>query len=419
MKILFIHQNMPGQYKHIAPLMAADPNNEVVFITRPTKVTIPNVIKIEFDVKRDSQPDIHKYLIPYERAIFAGQEVWRACNKLKQAGFIPDVVVAHPGWGDALFVKDIFYDTPLLNFQEFYYRSFGSDMHFNPNDPIVPNELARVRIKNSNNIMNLDACDWGICPTHWQAKQLPQGFMHKISVLHDGVDANVAAPAKGRTITLANGKTLKQGDEIVTHVARNFEPYRGFPTIMRAFDIILKERPNCEILVVGNDGVSYGRGLENGKTYKQQMLEELPDLDMNRLHFLGTVPHADMIQVMQISSAHIYMTYPFVLSWSMLEAMSTGCLMIASDTPPVTEVIEDGKNGLLVDFFSHEGLAKRIHEALDKQEELQPIREAARQTVLDKYALDKLLPLHVKLITDLAKGQLPPQAAEEINQLYV
>lgn len=417
MKILFIHPNMPGQYKHLVRAFADDPEHEVAFVTKETPVTIPNVHKVEYRVERDSKPDIHRYLINFERAIFTGQEVWRVCKKLKHAGFIPDVICAHPGWGDVLFIKDIFPHSPLLNFVEFYYSAFGSDMHFDKTEPVVPDELGRVRIKNANNLINLDACDWAISPMHWQAGQNPAGFQSKISVLHDGVDTDAASPSPGQTYTLPNGVTLTQDDEVVTHVERNFEPYRGFFTVMRAIEVLLKERPKAHFILVGADGVSYGKAPEGDLTYRQMMLKEL-DIDRDRVHFVGTVPHSELMTILQVSSAHLYFTVPFVLSWSMLESMATECLLIASDTPPVKEVIEHGKNGLLVDFFSHDELIKQVHHALDHRDDMVAIRKAARQTVLDKYSLEKLLPYHKSLVLDLAKGELPPSTHDKIMALY-
>lgn len=296
---------------------------------------------------------------------------------------------------------------------EFYYHALGADVYFDPREEINPNEVSRIRVKNSTNLFNLESCDWAISPTFWQKQLHPQLYQHKFSVLHDGIDTNHIRPLRMGTITLPNGTVLKQGDEIVTYVARNFEPYRGFPTVMRGIDLLTKRRKQCHVLVIGSEGVSYGKRPEGEKSFKQQMLEEL-DLDMSRVHFLGSLPYEQYLTTLQFSRAHIYYTLPFVLSWSMLEAMALGCVVVGSDTPPVAEVIQDGKNGLLSNFFSHEQLANRLEEVLDHPTGMQHIRDNARQTVLDHYALDKVLPLHLGLIQDLANKQLPPPTAEAI-----
>ena len=414
MKILLLHPNIPGQYKHIARILGADPANEVVFASKPKQgVSIPGVRRVEYDVDSNPSAETHRYIQGLAKNIMSGQALWRLCVKLKREGFTPDIICAHPGWGDALFVKDVYPDVPLFSFMEFYYRAFGSDVYFDPRDEVNPDDVARIRIKNATNLFNLEACDWAISPTFWQFQQHPKEFQHKISVLHDGIDTDLIQPMVKNTLTLPGGAVLKQGDEIVTYVARNFEPYRGFPTVMRAIERITKRRPNCHVLVVGSDGVSYGRKLEDNKTYKQQMMDEL-DIDESRVHFLGSLPHNQLISVYQFSSVHIYYTVPFVLSWSMLEAMSAGCALVASNTPPVAEVINDRENGMLASFFSHEELAEKVEEVLSHPDGMRNMRHAARRTVIDKYDLKKVLPLHLELIRDIADRRLPPPAAKKI-----
>ena len=406
MKILFLHQNMPGQYKHLARVFGADPKNEVYFISKPKPVEIPGVKKITYKLHREQNKDIHHYLAPAESAVLYGQAVARVLMDLRKTGFKPDVVCAHPGWGEAMFVKDVFPDAPLLNYFEFYYHSSGSDVGFDPEYNVTLNDLCRIRVKNMNNLLSLEACDAGVSPTRWQRKQFPAEFLYKIAQIHDGIDTKIAAPNPGAKIQLPNGKQLGRDDEIVTYVARNLEPYRGFPTFMRAVPEICRRRPNAHIVIVGGDGVSYGRKLPKGQTFRAKMLKEVK-IDPERVHFAGYLPYDKFLKILQASSVHIYLTYPFVLSWSMLEAMSAGCLVIGSDTAPVTEVISDGKNGLLVDFFSPKQIAERIDEVLDHKDRMARIRKAARDTILERYDLDMCLKKHVKLIKSLAAGKLP------------
>ncbi len=417
MKLLFIHPNMPGQYKHLCRAFAANPENTVVFVTKPKSLEIENVHKVEYKLRREPMPGTHRYLIGTERGILTGQEVWRVCKRLKdEEGFIPDIVCAHPGWGDAMFVKDIFPDTPLLSFFEFYYHSRGVDVNFDPESPAVMDDEARVRTKNIINLLSLEAADWGFSPTHWQHGLHPKVFHHKMSVLHDGIDCATCHPDPQANMMI-NSMPIKAGDEIVTYIARNFEPYRGFPTFMRAAEIIHRERPGCHILAIGADEVSYGRQLPKGETWRHKMLSEVK-VDMNRLHFLGTVPYATLIRIFQITKAHIYLTYPFVLSWSTLEAMACGVALVSSRTPPVEEVITHGYNGLLADFFSPEEVAARVFEVLDHPDGMPEMRANARKTVLQRYDLKKMLPLHVRLVEEIAARQFPPPVQQDIDALY-
>ncbi len=421
MKILFIHPNMPGQYKHLARMLAADPANEVVFLTKPKPgVEIPGVLKVEYEVSREVDKATHRYLIPVERGIFVAQEVWRVCKQMKDSGFTPDVICGHLGWGEGFFLKDIFLDTPVLSLLEFFYEAHGADVGFLANvdgEAMQADQAAKLRIKNMIHLSNLTWCDWGVTPTYFQLDRHPKIFHPKISVLHDGVDTDAARPGKGSTLTLPNGLKLSPQDEVVTYISRNFEPYRGIDPFMRAASIIQKRRPNCHIIMVGADGVSYGASLKPGEIpYRQRLLKEL-QFDKARLHTLGFLSYEEMLKVMQISSAHIYLTVPFVLSWSMMEAMAAGCVVIGSDTAPVREVIRDGENGLLVDFFSPEQIADKVDEVFAHRDRMRDIRHEARETILQRYALDKVLPLHMELIRDLAERRLPPPTAAHIEAI--
>jgi glycosyltransferase involved in cell wall biosynthesis len=255
----------------------------------------------------------------------------------------------------------------------------------------------RVRVRNAPILLDLYSCDRGLSPTQWQRQQFPPEFQPKLKVLHDGIDTSFFQPQPGAKLVLPSiGLDLSHVDELITYVARGMEPYRGFPQFMRSVALIQKRRPNCHAVVVGEEGVFYGRTLPDNKTYKQQMLEELPQLDLTRLHFTGRLSYDQYLQVLQASSVHIYLTYPFVLSWSMLEALSTGCLILGSSTPPVMEVIRDGENGLLVDFFSAEAIADRVDEVLEHPDRMARLRQNARATILEGYDLAKLLPEHLQ-----------------------
>ncbi|MBW4662517.1 MAG: glycosyltransferase family 4 protein [Drouetiella hepatica Uher 2000/2452] len=410
MRILFLHPNFPAQFRHLATALAKDPQNQVVFGTKRVEGSLPGVHKVLYRVPHPAHPQTHPYVRSLESAVIEGQAVYRMGQALKAQGFIPDVVCGHSGWGPTLFIKDLFPQAKLYGYFEWFYHAHGSDADFDPSDPLDANAAARIRVKNAPILMDLVNCDRGISPTHWQQQQFPAEFHSKIKVLHDGIDTTFFCPKPGAKLVLpAIGLDLSQVDEIVTYATRGMEPYRGFPQFMESVALIQQRRPNCHVVVVGDDRVAYGKTLPNGKTYKQLMLEKLP-LDLSRLHFTGSLPYDQYLQVLQASSAHIYLTRPFVLSWSMLEAMATGCLVIASRTAPVTEVIQDGKNGLLVDFFSPNEIADRVDEALgqganlgDCTYRLSSLRTKARQTILKHYDLATLLPQQIQELL----GELP------------
>jgi glycosyltransferase involved in cell wall biosynthesis len=420
-RILFIHQNMPGQFVHLARHFAADHRNKVAFITKRKNVQMPGVLKLEYELAAPKGRIPHQWLINAQNAVVYGEATARAIGTLtKKHRFQPDVVVAHPGWGEALFVKDLLPGVPLLNYIEFFYRAFGADSHFDPNEPVETSEMFRIRIKNTNNLLSLDCCDWGICPTYWQWWQNPREYRSKLSVLHDGINTDVVRPDPEAVFELPGGKKLTRKDPVVTYVARNLEPYRGFPQFIHAIAQVMARRPDVNVLVIGGEQAGYGKKAPEGTTYREMLLKEVA-LDSSRIHFLGQVPYSAFVKVLQVSSVHVYLTVPFVLSWSMLESMAAECLLVASATPPVLEVAEDGRNALLADFFAPGEIAGRILEALERQEELAPIRKRARETVLERYALNRCLPQHVAIIETLAAGRRPEPArgpAPEVERVF-
>ena len=311
---------------------------------------------------------------------------------------------AHAGWGPSLFIKDIFPDSKLCCFFEWFYHAHGSDADFDPSFPLDADGEARIRAKNATILLELNNCDQGLCPTYWQKAQFPKEFHSKLEVLHDGIDTDFFKPKPNSTLKLPSlGLDLSHVDEVVTYVGRGMEPYRGFPQFMESVVEVQRRRPHCHVVVVGEDRVAYGTPLANGKTYKQLMLDKL-SLDPSRLHFTGPLPYPEYKQVLQASTAHVYLTRPFVLSWSMLEAMATGCLVIGSDTEPVREVIEDGRNGLLSNFFSPKDIAERVDQALDSPEQMAVVRSGGRSTIEQRYALKNLLPRHVEWLRSPKSG---------------
>jgi glycosyltransferase involved in cell wall biosynthesis len=337
----------------------------------------------------------------YENGVLHGQQVARQCLRLRQNVFMPDIIVAHPGWGESLFVKDIFPRAALLHYCEFYYHGFGTDIGFDPAFPADFDMICRARALNAHLLLGLEACDRGISPTHWQRRQHPMALRDKIDVIFDGVDARQVRPDADAWFTLPNGAVLSREHEVVTYVARSLEPYRGFPSFMRALPRILASRPRARVVVVGDDNVTYGQPPTEGGSWRAQMLNELGDLDAGRVHFLGSIAYEDYLRLLQVSTVHVYLTVPFVLSWSCVEALAAGCVVVGSRTPPVVEVIEHGRSGILVDFFSPDEIADQVVDVLRCPEEFHSLRLGARESVLDRFDLAKCLPEQIKLVRQM------------------
>ncbi|MFO0121621.1 MAG: glycosyltransferase [Inhella sp.] len=320
-----------------------------------------------------------------EDAVLHGQAVARILLQLKTKGWAPDTILAHPGWGDPLYAKDVFPDARLVHYCEWFYNSEGADIGFDPEFPASFDDRTRIRSWNALHLLNLNNCDVGISPTHWQKAQHPKAYLDKIVVAHEGIDTENLGPDPNAVFKTPSGEVLWANDPnkpVITYVARNLEPYRGFHTFMRALPAVQKAQRNAHVLIVGGDNVSYGSQPKGAKCWKDKMLAEVGShLDPTRTHFLGKVPYADYKRVLQVSSEHVYLTYPFVLSWSCLEAMATGCLMVAGDTAPVREVLSDGRSGRLVSTTSSSLVAAALREALDSPlSSSQPLRLEARSS---------------------------------------
>jgi len=405
MNYLFVHQNFPAQFRHIARNLADNNENKVFAMGDKKNIhsrgfNHPNVNLVDYPFDPPVSKETHNYLRSYDRDIRRGQSVARASLHLKEQGFYPDVVIAHPGWGEALFLKDIFPNARHILHCEYYYHAKNADVGFDPEFPITLDSEFRIRIRNSTQLQCLAYCDAGISPTLWQRSRYPADFQPKIQLVHEGINTNLAKPDP--SARFSKGKlSVDMGSEVVTYVSRNLEPYRGFHSFIRALPTLQKLRPNAHVLVVGGDDVSYGQKPPSGKTYRKYYCDEVRgDVDWSRVHFLGKLPYGEYLKVLQISKAHVYLTYPFILSWSMLEAMSAGCLVIGSSTPPVMEVIEHEKNGLLVNFYEPESIAQTVAKVLEKPDDYFPLRQAARKTIIENYDLASIcLPKWTSLLS--------------------
>ena len=399
MRYLFIHQNFPAQFRHVAKALADDPDNQVVGIGEERNLKgrpalHPRIRVLAYRPHGKTHPETHHYLRDFESHIRRGQSITRLLLTLRdREGFRPDVVVAHPGWGEGLFLKDIFPEARVVQYFEYYYQGSGGDVGFDPEFPATLDDQLRIRIKNSTQLHSLVGCDRGISPTLWQKSRYPAELQDKIDVIHEGIDTALVKPDPLAWVEI-NGQRLSAGDEVVTYVARNLEPYRGFHTFMRMLPTLQATRPNARVVIVGGDEVSYGKRPPEGQSYRKLYCAEVQDrVDWSKVYFVGKLAYADYLRVLQVSAAHIYLTYPFVLSWSMLESMSAGCLVVASDTAPAREVIEDGRNGLLADFFDAEKLAARVAGVLAHPDRYHQLRENARKTIVKHYDLrDVCLP---------------------------
>ncbi|MBG0791365.1 MAG: glycosyltransferase [Desulfovibrionaceae bacterium] len=418
MRVLISHTNFPAQFRHIAEYLGRSKENQVVFATRTPRAewVIPGVKKAVF-TPAEAKGEIHPPAHEQDAAMRHGAAMVRLCERLKRDGFVPDVILGHSGWGQTLFLRDVFPETPFVGYFEWYYNADSAEIAFDGRERTLT-ERARLRTRNTPILHDLASCRVGVTPTAWQRAQFPAEFRPKLMQVHDGINTRYFSPAEGGrlpagTLDLPDAD-LSGAEELVTYCARGLEPYRGFPDFYKSLPAVLDARPGCHVLIVGDDRVCYSPKLPDGETYKENA-RRLVKLDESRVHFTNALPYGQYRQVLRASSAHVYLTWPFVLSWSMLEAMSCGCLVVGSDTEPVREVIRHRENGLLTDFNSPEKIAEATIDALENQADYAALRDRARQTILDGYCLSRCLPVHLNLLARLA-GAEPPAAGRQPEQ---
>jgi glycosyltransferase involved in cell wall biosynthesis len=401
MNILFIHQNFPGQFKFLAPALVRQGHKVLAMTMQKIEAKQwQGVTLIPYSTSKGTTPNVHPWVSDFETKVIRSEACFKAALQLKAGGFHPDVIISHHGWGESLFIKEVWPQAKLAIYCEFFYHPLGADVGFDPEfPPSDPGDACRLRLKNLNNLLHFEVADAGLSPTHWQASTFPEAFRSKITVVHDGIDTETVAPNTGVELTLkkANGQDLRmtRKDEIITFVNRNLEPYRGYHVFMRSLPELLKRRPHAQVLIVGSDDVSYGARptlAQNGGTkwkdiFANEVRPKIGDDDWQRVHFLGHLPYKYFIPLLQLSSVHVYLTYPFVLSWSLLEAMSAGCAIVASDTQPLHEAIQHNQTGRLVNFFDTYSLTHEICTLLDNPAERYRLGANARQFAQETYDL--------------------------------
>ncbi len=407
MKYLFVHQNYPGQFLHLLLHLQANQDNQLVFITETNVNTIPGVQKFcyqkpEFDTF--SSEDVMEFEMATRRA----RIVQHVARTIRDLGFTPDIIIGHHGWGELLNLQDVWPGVPILGYFEFYYHDRGLDVGFDREFPALPGGLARVRVKNAVNLLALNNPGHGQTPTQFQLSTYPDWAQKKITLLREGVYLNMACPKpelRSEVMDL-DGFRIEPTDTLVTYVARDLEPYRGFHTMMRALPRLHRLRGNLKVVMVGGDGVSYGARLNDGTTWREFFMREVGGvIDQSRVHFPGRVPYDTFLSLLQRSDAHVYLTYPFVLSWSLREAMACGCAIVASDTEPVTEFVKHRQTGYIVRFPDALALADGVAEVLENQKLNARMRRNARAWAEKNLSMPHYLAEYEQLIARLVAAR--------------
>lgn len=424
MNVLLVHQSFPSQFRGLAPALIARGDTVVAL---GMDATVPEAWEgiriIKYPANRSSSKTIHPWLGTYETHVIRGDSCFLAAKKLKGEGFTPDVIVVHPGWGEALFIDQVWPGIPIILYCEYFY-SVNRDSGFDPDFPTDAEiDGRRLQVKNTTNIMSFESASVGVSPTQWQANTYPERLREKIQVIHDGVDTTTVKPNENAQLLIKGKLKLTRQDEVLTFVNRNLEPYRGYHVFMRALPALLRQRPKMQVLIVGGDKVSYGSPSPDGRSWKEVFFTEVePKLsgeEKARIHFLGQLPFSKYLGLLQVSTVHVYLTYPFVLSWSLLEAMSAGCAIVASNTDPVKEFIKDSVHGLLVDFFDTQALIEQINFLMDSPVARQLMGIQARHRIQKNYDFKTCsLPRWLDLITTASQKRVVARSVHPVDRPF-
>ena len=419
MNFLFVHQNFPGQYVHLLRSLLADNEarpgtHEIVFMTEPNQNYMDGVRKVTYS-RPPPQP---KALAPaaweFESAALRAQAGYQGAQQIKALGFKPDIIIGHHGWGEMLNLCDVFPNVPILGYFEFYYRIHNSDVNFDPEFPMDETRFGAVRAKNTINLLAVALEQWGQTPTRWQYDTYPVWAKGKIRIIEEGVNLEQCAPEpalRKKKITVGP-LTVGPKQKLLTFVSRNLEPYRGFHTLMRALPKVLSEYPDLVVSIVGGNEVSYGAPPPNGGSWKDVFLKEVHDrIDLSRVHFMGKVKYQDHLTLLKRSDAHVYLSYPFVASWSLREALACGCPIVGADSVTVTEFIKDGTNGLVTPTLDPAKLAETILRLLNDKALSAKLRLGARACAEKHLGMADYLSKYRAYIEDIAGKpliQAPP-----------
>jgi glycosyltransferase involved in cell wall biosynthesis len=412
MHVLYLHQNFPAQFGPAAAHLVGRGGDRVTFVSNTAAGRIAGVERIAYQPGGGATARTHYCSRTFENAVWHGLAAYEALRARPDVR--PDLVVAHSGFLSTLPLREL-YDCPIINYFEYFYHAHGSDLDFRPDVPVEPIDRVRARFRNATLLLDLHNCDLGYSPTHWQRDRLPALFHPKLRVIFDGIDTQLWRPPPRRPVRprQAGKLTVPEDVKLVTYVSRGLESMRGFDVFMRLAKVLCDRRPDVRFLVVGQDRVCYGGDAKRtgGQSFKEWVLAQ-DTYDLSRFTFTGLLPPGELAQVFAVSDLHIYLTVPFVLSWSLLNALACGALVLASGTAPVREVVEDGRNGLLADFFDVDGLADRACRALDAPAEFEPLRRAAVETVRERYSLEVCLPQQLRLYEEaLGRRHEPPGVA--------
>lgn len=411
MQILFVHQNHPGQYREVMPRLLREGRHRVAFLTQREVAENQGYPVITYKPDWPKAENPNSYTEMFESCVSSGVGAMKAAYALKRRGLDPEIIVGHAGWGELLMLKEVWPNAKVVGYFEYYFIAKGGLINSDPEFPGAPDIASKLISRNANNLLNLIHCDAGYTASEWQRWTHPEAFRSKIEVMHEGIRTDKLTPDHTTPFNLKiNDLLFTRDDELVTYIARNLEPARGFHTMLRALPTLQKARPKCRVAIIGGDSVSYGARLGNGKTFRQLFTEQLGDkVDWSRVHFVGQLPYEGLVKLLQVARCHVYLTVPFVVSWSFLEAMALEKTIVTSDVTPVRQFATDQKTAFMVDFFNPVALAEKVADVLAHRDHYRDIGIAARRDMIERFDFNtRCYPEFLQFLDRVVPGVVNP-----------
>lgn len=383
LRLLLVHQNFPGQFRQLAPYLQARGHELVAVGSHQRPVSLAARI-LRYPEPAKPQVPLSYSAGLWHEALQRAEAVAQLAAGLAAEGWQPDRILAHSGWGETLGLSAVWPTVPQILWPELWVRPEHGGFGCDPQKPRpgLPQHLEQLGRNTITRAALADAQAW-VLPTRHQAASFPPEFQgSRLHVIHEGIDSTQACPNPGVSFEV-RGCRIDRSVPTLTLINRNLERLRGFDVFMRALPAVMAAEPRLRVLVVGGNEPGYGGG-QPTTPLRQRMLQELDgQLDHDRLHFLGRIPYDQLIAVMQASWVHVYLSYPFVLGWSLLEAMACGCAIVGSEGMPVAEVITSGVEGVLVPHDRPDLLADRVVRLLARPDLRVQLGQAARRRALD------------------------------------
>jgi glycosyltransferase involved in cell wall biosynthesis len=398
MRLLCVHQNFPGQFRDLAPALVAR-GHEVKAISNSHRASDERIEICRYDLPKPERDGIHKLTAEVDEWIRRSELVAQQAEQLRQRGWAPDVMLAHPGWGESLLLRDVFPSTPLVLWPELWLKP--EHMGVAP-DQLGLEQKHYLRCKNGLLDAALAEAQAAVVPTAYQASCFPQRWQGLIELIHEGVPEQLFSLTRLDSLTLSETVTLAAGVPVVTFISRNLEPMRGFPTFMQALPRLQQLNPAVHVVIVGGDEVSYSAAPGEGQSWKQVLLDELNgQLDHSRIHWFGRIPHEELIKLYRRSNLHVYLSGAFVLSWSLTEVLACGTPVLAHANPMVNELIKPGVNGALYQG-PPAGLGQAMAELLENKAQLTRWGEACRTALEPTFRQEQCMEKLEKLLQGLS-----------------